>query len=104
MFPKTNPNHRRRVPKRRNRSKFSKTVRDQILEAENNTCQTCGNLATQIHHVMPRGRQGRGVYTNGMAVCNGCHRKIHDDNDLLNYWINVYADRYGADFYKDEWD
>lgn len=104
MFPKTNPNHKRRVPKRSNRSKFSKTTRVKILEREQNACQCCGGRATQIHHVMPRGRQGRGVYTNGMACCNNCHTKLHADNDLLDYWINVYADRYGAGFYKDEWD
>lgn len=67
-------------------------------------CQMCGGRATQIHHVMPRSRQGRGVYTNAMAVCNDCHSRIHKDNDLLDYWINLYAERYGPDFYKDRWD
>lgn len=102
MFPK--PNHKRRVPKQKQRNDFNPKVRKQIMNDQNNTCQSCGNKATQIHHVMPRGRSGRGVYTNGMAICNRCHTNIHKDNTLLDYWIFTYKQKYGKDFYKDEWD
>jgi len=102
MFPK--PNHQRRVPKRSKRGEFSKEIRTKIFENENHCCQMCGGKATQIHHVMPRGRSGRGVITNGMAICNGCHTLIHKDNELLNHWIGVYTIAFGKDFYKDEWD
>lgn len=102
MFPK--PNHKRRVPKRSKRGEFSKEIRKKIFEDENHCCQMCGGKATQIHHVMPRGRSGRGVITNGMAICNGCHTLIHKDNDLLDHWIEVYTIAFGPDFYKDEWD
>lgn len=104
MFPKVNKNHKRRVPKQKQRNEFSKEIRKKIFEDENNCCQMCGKKATQIHHVMPRGRSGRGVITNGMAICNGCHTLIHKDNELLDHWIGVYRISFGSDFYKDEWD
>lgn len=104
LFPKVNPNHKRRVPKQRQRNEFPKKVREKIMQDENNRCQMCGVKATQIHHVMPRSRGGRGVYTNGMAICNGCHVKIHQDNKLMEYWQNIYESKYGKDYHKDEWD
>src|SRR5690625_446027 len=102
--PVPKPKFARRVPKQSTRNAFSKKVRKKIMKEENNCCQMCGKRATQIHHVMPRSRGGRGVYTNGMAICNGCHTRIHKDNDLLNYWINFYESEYGKDVYKDEFD
>ena len=102
--PVPKPNHQRRVPKQKQRNEFSRKVRKQIMNDNDNKCQSCGNKATQVHHVYPRGRGGRGVYSNGMAICNGCHTKIHKDNTLLNYWIYLYEQKYGKNFYRDEWD
>lgn len=102
--PVPKPQHKRRIPKRKNRGSFSKTTRRNILERENGCCQMCGKRATQIHHVKPKSSgKGRGVETNGMAVCGKCHNKIHADNELLQHWINVFEDKYGHDFYRDEW-
>src|SRR5699024_9337077 len=98
------PNHNRRVPKRSIRNSFDKKTRDKIFEDENNCCQSCGDKATQIHHVMPRSRGGRGVYTNGMAVCNSCHTVIHKNNKVLKHWQKLYEFVHGKDYYKDEWD
>lgn len=102
--PVPKPQHKRRVPKQSKRNEFSAKVRKRIMKDENDCCQSCGNKATQIHHVMPRGRGGRGVYTNGMATCSNCHDRIHKDNTLLEYWIFLYERKYGEGFYKDEWD
>ena len=98
------PRHKRRVPKQRQRNTFSSKVRKQIMQDSDGACRSCGRRATQIHHVMPRGRGGRGVYTNGMATCSDCHRRIHQDNKLLQFWISEYEKKYGKGFYKDEWD
>lgn len=68
-------------------------------------CRVCGGIATQIHHVKPKSSsKGRGVLTNGMSVCNGCHDAIHRDNEKLKFWQNVFEKIYGPDYYKDEWD
>src|SRR5699024_2989739 len=101
---KSQTGYKRRKPKRKQRAEFSAKVRKQIMDDNNNSCQMCGGRATQIHHVVPRGRQGRGVYTNGMGICNGCHTLIHQDNELLNDWIELYAEKYGTEFQKDEFD
>lgn len=98
------PNHGRRVPKRSQRNNFPKSVRREAYERDGRRCQQCGGVGTEIHHCMPKGRGGRGVLTNALTLCSPCHRRVHDDNELLDYWINVYTDRYGDGFWKDEWD
>src|SRR5690625_5031198 len=100
MLPK--PNHQRRVPKRSKRGESSKEIRTKIFENENHCCQMCDGKATQIHHVMPRGRAGRVVITHGMAICNGCHTLIRKDNGLLNHWIGADTIALGKDLYTDE--
>lgn len=104
LRPVPRPRHKRRVPKQRQRNAFSSKVRKQIMQDSDGACRSCGRRATQIHHVMPRGRGGRGVYSNGMAVCNDCHTKIHRNNDVLEYWIEVFRKKHGDNFYKDRWD
>jgi 5-methylcytosine-specific restriction endonuclease McrA len=99
------PSHKRRVPKRYDRGKFSKDTRQKILLRDDGVCQQCGGIGTQIHHVVPKGSgKGRGVYENGLTVCNDCHTQIHKDNDLLEYWIDVFTDKYGYGFWKDAYD
>jgi len=102
MIPK--PKHKRRVPIQRKRNSFDRKTRNEALESTNGLCLMCNGKATQIHHVKPRGRSGRGVITNAMPVCNSCHLIIHKDNSVLDYWIDVYKKKYGNDFYKDRWD
>ena len=102
--PVPKPKHKRRKPTRAQRNAFPKKVRDRIMEENNHCCQSCGRRATQIHHVQPRSRSGRGVYTNGMAICNDCHTKIHQDNEMMRFWQQLYETEYGKDYYKDEYD
>lgn len=105
MFnPIPKPVHRRRVPKRGERGKFDAKTRQKIWERDNGLCQMCFSPGTEIHHVKFRSQGGRGVFTNGLTLCQSCHRKVHDDRELAEYWISVFVDRYGADFYKDEYD
>lgn len=98
------PEHNRRVPKRGKRNNFPKSVRKQAYERDNGRCQICNGKGEEIHHCQPRGRQGRGVLTNALTLCSNCHRRIHADNELMDYWIDVYTDRYGAFFWEDEHD
>jgi hypothetical protein len=101
-FPK--PSHGRRVKKRGDRSKFSKMVRDLIKEKYNNQCAQCGKNACHVHHTMPRSRGGRNVFTNGLLLCNDCHKSVHAENDLLKYWIDEFKKLYGRNFYRDKED
>lgn len=98
------PKFIRRVPTQAKRGQFSKDVRRKILLRDTGFCRVCGTLGTQIHHVMPRSRGGRGVYTNGMLTCNTCHHEIHQDNSKLKYWQNNFREEYGDDYYRDIYD
>lgn len=99
------PKHKRRIPKRFNRGNFSKETRRKIMLRDDGFCRVCGGFATQIHHVQPKGSgKGRGVYTNGMAVCSDCHAEIHRDNDKLEFWQGIFEKEYGENYFEDEWD
>jgi hypothetical protein len=98
------PKHNRRVRKRGDRSKFSKMIREGIKEKYNNQCAMCSRNACHVHHVMPRSRSGRNVFTNGLLLCAPCHRAIHDDGTKLKYWIDQFKIEYGRNFYKDKAD
>lgn len=104
MFPVPKPQHNRRAPKQSSRNNFNKSVRDAVYERDNGLCQMCMSKGTEIHHVVFKSRGGRGVATNGLTLCQHCHRKVHMNAELTDYWIEVYADRYGPGFWKDEYD
>ena len=104
LRPVPKPRAKRRVPKRANRNNFTKSVRNQVYKRDNGICQMCKGKGTEIHHVMFKSRGGRGVFTNGLTLCQPCHRKVHNSGDLTDYWIDVFVDRYGPNFYKDKWE
>jgi 5-methylcytosine-specific restriction endonuclease McrA len=102
-----NTKHIRIKPKLTVRTKFSPSVRKKIKVRDKGCCQQCGDPhAREIHHVKLVGRkgEGKGVYSNGLLVCNACHRKIHDDPLLLQRWQLRFEQKYGKDYYKDVWD
>lgn len=99
--PVPKPSHKRKAPKRGDRNKFSKYVRDQVKEHFENICQMCGGKGHHVHHTMPRSRGGRGIFSNGLLLCNDCHKLIHSKNELLKYWIEEFKKKYGKNFYKD---
>lgn len=98
------PNFKRRVPKRAERNAFTKSMREKIYNRDNGKCRQCGRPGQEIHHIMFRSRGGRGVYTNGLTLCHTCHQKLHQNNDIANYWIGWAQEKYGKNFYKDSWD
>lgn len=42
MIPKINPNHKRRVPKRGQATRITKSVRDEVLKRSEGKCERCG--------------------------------------------------------------
>lgn len=79
-------------------------VRDEVKEKYNNQCAMCFGRACHVHHVMPKSRGGRNMLTNGLLLCNDCHKRVHADNDLLKYWIEEFKKMYGSNFYRDRED
>lgn len=103
--PVPKPSHKRRKPKRVNRGKFSGSIRKKIFERDEGLCRVCHRPGTQIHHVVPKSSsKGRGVFSNGMTVCNRCHQDIHDNYSQMRYWQIKFYETYGDGFWKDEYD
>ncbi|MEC0170842.1 HNH endonuclease [Paenibacillus graminis] len=79
----------------------------ELIAEQGEVCPCCKSAASNTtHHVWPRDRKGRGVKTNGLRVCWPCHDKIQITDELLQYWISVYREKYGDHFWFDEkdWD
>ncbi|KYG28153.1 HNH endonuclease [Alkalihalobacillus trypoxylicola] len=98
------PNHKRQSKLRAQRGKFPNAVRAEIKKHFQDTCQECGGKGIHIHHVQPKGSGvGRGVFTNGLLLCNKCHRWIHDEpsQKRLKYWQEVFRKKHGPNYYKD---
>lgn len=102
--PVPKPVHKRRAPKRVNRGKFSKTVRDEVYERDKGICRMCGKTGTELHHVKFRSQAGRGVFTNALTLCSNHHREVHNNAELADYWVRIYVELYGQGFWKDEYD
>jgi len=79
-------------------------VRDKLKEEFNNECQECGGKAVHIHHVHLRSQGGRGVATNGLLLCNECHRRLHDNPARIKYWKNKFREWHGKNYFKDKQD
>ena len=43
-------------------------------------CEICNSRSNDIHHVQGRGK-GMDVISNLMALCRGCHNKIHNKSE-----------------------
>jgi hypothetical protein len=101
-FPK--PKHNRRVKKRGDRSVFSKLVRSEVKKHFNDACQECGGKGLHLHHVCFRSAGGRGVFTNALLLCNGCHKFIHENHERALYWREVFKKKYGNCYFMDKED
>jgi len=94
--------HHQSNPSRSDRNEFPLKVLKELIEEADGKCQCgCGKPDQSTHHVMPRGRDGRGVKTNGMRVNNICHDRIQTDEEELQRWIKVYRERHGNYFWYD---
>lgn len=104
-IPVPKPKFHRRVPIWGKRSEFSPGVRKEILDRDNHECQICGSTwRLEIHHIVERGRGGRGVKENGITLCWKCHDNVQHDQKLLDKLFNDRLSECGDNFWCDEWD
>ncbi|NGP58798.1 HNH endonuclease [Paenibacillus thiaminolyticus] len=97
--------HHNHTPTRADRAEFPRKVIEELIEEAGGVCQCgCGRPDQETHHVMPRGRDGRGVKTNGMRVNSICHHRIQTSEEELQHWILIYRTRHGNYFWYDEQD
>ncbi|MEK5419410.1 HNH endonuclease [Paenibacillus sp. FSL L8-0708] len=87
------------------RAEFPPNIVKELIKETDGICQQCLSApGTTTHHVWPRGRKGRGVKTNGIRFCGGCHDIVQITPELLQYWIDVFRERHGEYFWFDEQD
>ena len=56
-----------------------KSIRKQVLERDNNTCQRCfdNDKKPVVHHKIPQFKGGPDTPDNLMSVCDNCHSQEH---------------------------
>ena len=96
--------YKRRKPTRKQRGQFDQKTRDAIVNRDEGLCRVCKKPGEQIHHCRFKSQGGRGVYTNGLLVCQSCHSDIHMDNNKARFWQRVFEKYYGPDYFRDRWD
>lgn len=102
--PQPKPNFQKTKKNKKDRSEFPPEVREQIVEHYGGYCGRCGRRGEHIHHIKSKGSGGRGVYTNGILLCAGCHTKIHMDGDMMKYYKDKFEKLHGPNYYMDEID
>lgn len=97
--------HHQKGKSSKDRGEFNDDVLAEIIAESNGICPICKSANSDTtHHVMPRGRKGRGVKTNGLRLCWPCHDAVQTNEEALQYWISVFRDKYGDHFWFDEKD
>ncbi len=102
MYPKKL--HKKKTPSKASRGKFSPKVIAEILERDNEVCVLCSAQAEDIHHVKFKSQNGRNVATNGVCICRDCHDLAHSIEAIRKQLEDMQIERFGEDYYKDEYD
>lgn len=83
MFPKVNPNHKRRVPKQGDLTRITQKVRREVERRSEGKCERCGRTrayAFEMSHLQQAGQLGSGsdpanivLLCGPSTVSNTCH-------------------------------
>lgn len=79
--------HKRKTPKRGNRTKFSPKVRKAIIERDGGLCVFCKRPYVHIHHILLRSQLGVGEASNGCCICFTCHQLAHSDSKVKDWFV-----------------
>lgn len=74
MFPKINPNHKRKSPKRGTLTRITQNVRAEVLERSEGKCERCGRTnayAFEMAHLIQASHLGRGDDPANIALLCG---------------------------------
>lgn len=98
-------NHHESKPSKADRAEFTIAVVKAAIERSGGICEYCRQRpCTSTHHVVGRGRSGRGVLSNAFRACGICHMEIEGSEDKKQELISLYRQRYGDRFWFDERD
>lgn len=96
-----------KIPPRSVRNEFSEKERKKALEAFGGEarCARCKMNHYHLHHIFFRSGDGRGVWRNGVPLCNNCHDRCHLSGAPDKQRWRERAERlYGQYYYYDEFD
>lgn len=93
-----------KVPNRGSRSEFSNKERERILAAFGGGCAECRSPFVQFHHAKFRSGSGRGVFRNGVPLCEEHHTLAHKVKEYADKWREYLKSIYGGYYYMDKWD
>jgi hypothetical protein len=66
--------------RKKNDDKLYKITRPQAIERDSidgyPCCVICGTPATEVHHILPRGRGGTSELNNLACLCRYCHENL----------------------------
>jgi hypothetical protein len=96
-----------KIPSRARRNEFSDKEKEKILAARGDSCLECGSPYIEFHHAKFRSGSGRGVWRNGIPLCNKHHSFNHEGEGSRAYaerWREMLKALYGEFYYMDEWD
>lgn len=96
--------YKKRLPSRVSRGRFSPKSIVEILERDGHACFICYGEPDDIHHCKYKSNGGRGVTSNGVAICRGCHDDAHSDGKVRKYLEDQMIEMYGIYYYMDEYD
>ena len=83
-------------------TKLDKEFREKVYGRDNGTCQYCGQVGSNCHHIVGRrNRSVRWFLPNGILLCPGCHtfrtNSFHQDpQETMKWFEEKYPDRYQA--------
>ena len=81
----------------RKETAISNEVRARVYERDSYDgapcCIKCGSpYGIELHHVVSRGRGGRGIETNLVCLCQKHHRAFHDGDASIKQFCIAYLE------------
>lgn len=76
---------RRKTRLRVKRRGIPDAIRRAAWEKWGMLCVRCGRVATDLHHLLPRGRGGKDTVENLRPACRRCHDWLHRHPKALDH-------------------
>jgi 5-methylcytosine-specific restriction endonuclease McrA len=90
--------------KKKKAKNIPKQIRAYVKERDHHQCVVCGaKKSLQLHHLITKGRYDPKLYNlehvhdprNLATVCASCHRKIHDNPEMMEYMLHWQKIKFG---------
>jgi hypothetical protein len=91
------------IPKKKERTKISKTNYLRMIEEFGDSCLICNRKPIEAHHLVFRSQFGSGNWRNLAPLCKEHHMKAHKDYNFAEYLRQERAERFGPHFWKDKY-